>query len=105
VPGLVDDGIAQLASAVGGKVVEDHAIAAADWWWRFLAGRDNPGWHDEFVGDAAVIALRDQGHRVGRRRSARLNHGAIGALGPIPSLVAVHRVVTAADRGNPPGAD
>src|SRR5438094_884563 len=54
VPGLVHHGVAQLASAVGTEVEEDHTIAVADRRCRFVAGRDNPGRRDEFVGDAAV---------------------------------------------------
>ena len=105
IPALIEDGVRQLASTVRTEVEEDHAVAVADRWWRALAGRHDASRHDEFVGGAATVALLDQGYRVGRCRSGGLHHRPVSTLGPLPSLVAVHRVVAAADRRNGARAD
>ena len=105
VPGLVDNGVAQLARSVRTKVEEDHRVAVRHRRCRVLAERHDAGRNQEFVREPGLVALPDKGDRVGGGRSAGLDHSPIGALGPLPSLVPVHRVVPAADGRDSTGSD
>ncbi len=77
-----------LTHPVGAEVEAEDAIAALD----PRRVRDHPRLH-EFVGLTRLIRLRDRRERIGDRRADAVDHRVVGELGPVPSLVAVHRVV------------
>src|SRR5438270_12170423 len=104
-PSLVDDRMTQLPRAVRPEVEEDHAVAVGDGRSGITVRWHDPGRLEEVVVDSPGIALRNEGDGVGRRRSLGLDDRAIGAFRPIPTLVAVHRVVAAADARDAAGPD
>ena len=53
---------------------------------------------DELVRDAGLVARLDRGHSVLRRSPRAVHDGTQRAVGAVPALVAVHRVVAPADR-------
>ncbi len=91
--------MAELAGTVGPEVAVQDRVAVGD---LAVVNAVDDRRHDELVVFATGIALLDSGNG---RRSAEVRHavddGVEALAGPLPSLVAVHGVVAAADRGNP----
>ena len=91
----VEEPLGELAGPVGPEVEEDRGVRRPE-----PRARQHDGL-DELVRDAGVVARLDRGHRVfGRSRLARDDRGE-RAVRPVPALVAVHRVVAAADGRDP----
>ena len=84
----------QLACSVGPEVEENRGVALAEARPVFDRSR-----HDELVGDAGVVARLHVLQRVmGLCTVARADRF-VRQFGPVPALVAVHRVVAARDAG------
>jgi hypothetical protein len=98
----LDEGPGQLPGPIGPVVHEHQDIARADLD-RFSAARHDGGRLQELVGLPALIGHVERDEGIGRA-PGRLAAGdqAIGRLGARPALVAVHGVVTADQRGDPP---
>src|SRR3989441_261958 len=84
-----------LAHPVGAEVDAEHAVPVPNPW----GARDDPRLH-ELVGLARLVGLTHGAHRVGRGLADAVHHRVVGDPGPLPALVAVHRVVAAHDRGD-----
>src|SRR2546426_880148 len=84
-----------LAHPVGAEVDAEHAVPVPNPW----GARDDPRLH-ELVGLARLVGLTYGAHRVGRGLADAVHHRVVGDPGPLPALVAVHRVVAAHDRGD-----
>ena len=94
---VVDEGVGQLAGAVGAEVEVDDDVAVADA--TVHAGDERRP--DELVVLAARVGRRERGGRVGRRlrpEAAAVDHRVVPGLRALPALVAVHAVVAPADR-------
>src|SRR5438094_244858 len=89
IPARIEDGMAELSRAVRPKVEEDDAVTVSHSWNGLAAGRHDPGWLEELVGGSGVVALPDEGNRIRRRGPRSLDHGTVGKLGTIPTLVAL----------------
>ncbi|MNS83772.1 hypothetical protein D3C72_1175740 [compost metagenome] len=96
----VRDGLGDLAGPVRAEVEEDHAVAVFD----AARGVEHHG-HQELVVDALLVGAGDRLVRVVGRAALRVDHGAVGELGALPVLVAVHGVVAPRDRGDLAQAD
>ena len=100
VPGRIEDGVAELSRPVRPKVEENDTIAVCNGGNGVAAWRHDPGWLEELVGGSRIVALLDEGERIRRRGPLGLDHRAVGKLGTIPALVAIHGVIAAAHRGD-----
>ena len=96
----IDEGTGYLPCPVGTEVEEDNAVAFVHGG-NGLAAFGNDGGNYEFVGNALVVAVLHSLHGVGfydafavRKRGVRLFH-------PVPDIVAVHGVESAAYGGYP----
>ena len=96
----VEQPLRELAAAVRAEVEEDRGVAAR----RAAAGPSSDDRLDELVGDARARSSPAR-RRPGRLRGAprRATIAAKRALGALPALVAVHRVVAADDGRDPLG--
>src|SRR5258708_38554489 len=56
--------------------------------------------NNEFVLDAVFIGFLDRGMRIGKAGAFTIDNGGVGFGDTIPALVAIHRVIAAADGGN-----
>src|SRR5205085_2561241 len=86
----------ELAGAVGTEVEEDRRVAG-------LQARPpvEDDRLDELVGDVTLVATADGGDRIVGVLPHAVNDRVERALRPLPPLVAVHRVVAAADGRDP----
>ena len=91
----IDEGVSQLARAVGAEIHEHDGIAGL----HLPVARDDGGL-DGFVVLAARIGRIERGDRAVEERRVAFGDGLEGKLHAIPALVAVHRVVAAAERGD-----
>src|SRR5207247_7421385 len=73
VPGVIDDGVAELSGPVWPEVEENHTVAVADRGNRVGARRHDPGRLEELVGGPGRVALLDEGNRIRGRRAGRLD--------------------------------
>ena len=86
----------QLPRAVGAKIHEDHRVAVAH-----RRGRADDARLHELVGLAARVSRVQRLHGGGAaKRRLALRDEIVGLAHALPALVAVHRVVAAADRGD-----
>src|SRR3989454_167493 len=84
-----------LAHPGGAEVDAEDAVPVLDPW----GARHDPRLH-ELVRLARLVGLPHRAHGVGRGLADPVHHRVVGDLGPLPALVAVHRVVAAHDRGD-----
>ncbi len=87
----------QLPRPVGTEVEEDRGVPGRV---EPRAAVDHDG-DDELVGHAGVVARLHRGDRVGGVRAVADDDRVESELGPVPALVAVHRVVAARDGRDP----
>jgi len=92
----VDDGMRQLAGAIGPEVAVDDHVAVAD---RAVRLADDRRAH-ELVALASCIRLGHGQACVGRTQPTPLDDGVEGEFRALPAPVAIHAVVAAADGGD-----
>ena len=97
----VHQGPGDLPGPVRAEIEEDDAVVVGDG----PVGITDHRFH-KFVGDALFIGLFYRVHRVGVVNGAlAVDHGVIGLFHPVPTLVPVHGVITAHNRGDFAHAD
>ena len=96
----LEQALRELARAVRPEVEEDHRVAGLD---PGAAGEMRG--LDELVRDACVVLRLHVGDGVDRRAGLAGDDRVVGALGALPALVAVHRVVAAGDARDPLGGE
>src|SRR6516162_7911215 len=91
-----------LAGAVGAKVEIDADVAVANGAYGFAATVSYDKGNDELIGNAAVVRLFDALHWIGipAAFSVAVDHSVESFPLAVPFLVAVHGVITSADRGD-----
>ena len=88
----IEKGSQDFAHAVGAEVEAQqsvpvpHAAVVAD-----------DGRHHELVGDIMGICVRDRRVRIGKAWPLRVNDRVVGFADAVPTIVAVHRIVAAAN--------
>ena len=88
----IEKGSQDFAHAVGAEVEAEqsvpvpHAAVVAD-----------DGRHHELVGDIMGICVRDRRVRIGKAWPLRVDDRVVGFADAVPTIVAVHRVVAAAN--------
>src|SRR5205085_3323364 len=95
----------ELARAVGAEVKEDDGVAVSERRYRVARFTHADDWFDELVGHAALVRASDRRDRIVGLLAFAVNQQLIGALCALPTLVAIHRVVAPADRGDLADAD
>ncbi len=71
---------------------------------RLTGGSNNPGL-DKFVILTGVVSRGDGGGAIGSDLPLALNQRPPSPLDPLPAIVAVHGIIAADDRGDPPAAE
>src|SRR6185295_18034276 len=83
-----------LARAICAKVEKDHRVAVLNGRYRLVIfARDHDGL-DKFIGDATLVRFSDGGQWIPGRLAFAINQHSIRALDALPTLVAIHRVVS-----------
>ncbi len=100
----IDERPGDLAGAIGSEVEEDDCIAVLDAHARLTGRRHEDRFH-ELVGHAARVRGPDGVDRVSAHGRFCLHDRTPRALDPLPSVVAIHRVVAAHDAGDGTNTD
>ena len=91
----VEESSGDLADPISAKIGDQQTIAVTH------AGvTGDCGWRDEFIGLIAGIGGLDRLHRIIGVLARAADDRPISFLDPVPALIAIHRVVAAAERGN-----
>jgi hypothetical protein len=93
-----------LTHAIGAEVETDHRVAVANRSDGSVVGVGNYDRFDELVGDLFLVRLLDgRGRRLPAAVGAAVDDRLVREMRAVPSLVAIHRVVPADDRGHSSG--
>ncbi len=84
------NGAQDLAGAVGAEIEEENAVIVVN-----TGVASHHGGLDELVGFAALIGVGDRGVGIGRGLAHCLDHRIVGLRHALPTIVAVHREVSA----------
>ena len=95
VEGGVEQGLEDLAGAVGAEVGHDDGVAIGH---TGVVADDS--WDDELVAGVGGVGLIDGGGGVGRGGAVGVDQGVVGEGDTVPPLVAVHGVVAAGHGGD-----
>ena len=90
----------QLLGPVVPVVEEDHHVVRPDHTDRIAVLVDPHDGLHELVGHPFVVRLLHRQRHIGRMFALALDQQVVGHLHTLPTLVAVHRVITAYDRGH-----
>ncbi len=98
--GRIGQGHGHFAAAVGAVIEEDASVVVADQTNGLLVRLDDGYRLDELIGDAVLVGSLHGRHWIVGLFAVAEHHGVEGALHAIPTLIAIHGVVAARDRGD-----
>ena len=87
-----------MSRAIGTEIEEYHRIAVLNGGNRLAVRILDHHRFDEFISHAALVRILDRCDWISGSHSDRANQQIAGAPGPFPTLIAVHRIVTANNR-------
>ncbi len=100
--------VRHLPSAIRSEIVKNNRVVAVNqpkWFSCRAFGVGHYNWLDEFVGDPGFVTRIQRGDRIdGPRFSFAVYQGAIREFHALPTIVAVHRIISSDQCGDFPDA-
>src|SRR5207248_7765395 len=90
-----------LSRPIGSEIEEDERVAILDLADRLSVGADDRRWLDELIALVCRVASLNRFLRAHCALTGTLNIRRVRAIGALPAMVAIHAVVTPADRPDP----